>query len=687
MSNESNKGGYFAFSEPCFVHNSADPAYADVERDPIPAADLQRMEDGVAKEAKVAAEWAAALKVTALPSDIVALARKGSFATAVTAVTKRLRGRKAVWVPECDRTPASKKSREVITMAAMAAGVPFIWNARLPAADRRISEPDFLIRAETRRPDGKYGYRPGDVKDARALEGDAKATNHPVTTLNAPGYENATRKLLGNGKPKKSHSMQLAHYHLHLDSLGFAAPGNVWGAILGREDVLIWRNLSERNIKGPDGTKINVLEHYAEEFNFRIGVENAAADPASEPLAGPELKSACTSCEFRTVCHDELLDADHISLIPGITPTRAKVHYEAGVVTRSDLARFDWRTAKVLAAGVNVSEGLATGATMAPTAPVSDLIGARKTNALATLSELGIHTVSDFLGLHQGTADTYAGLHPKRLPEEIDAARVAKIGKVHLKRGISDFRVPRADIEIDIDFENAAGGTTGGVIYLWGTRLTVRNKALSIPGEAYRPFVTWADNDDDDEARVFIEFWKWLQTLITLAANSKMSFAGYCYSEAEARCMRHLARKHAGRPGMPTIEDVDALIDSDNWVDMYPLVNRNLLWPTESMSVKAVAKWARHSWRDEDASGDSSTVWYRDAVLHPDEAVRAANQQRLLDYNEDDCVATLVLRDWLDKLVNAREPSRRIPSVSSLNARFVRGNPRRRTVPQRQTPR
>ncbi len=51
------------------------------------------------------------------------------------------------------------------------------------------------------------------------------------------------------------------------------------------------------------------------------------------------------------------------------------------------------------------------------------------------------------------------------------------------------------------------------------------------------------------------------------------------------------------------------------------------------------------SWRQEDVSGQSSMILYQDYVESggKDDQTR----QKLLDYNEDDCRATMHVFDWL----------------------------------------
>ena len=62
--------------------------------------------------------------------------------------------------------------------------------------------------------------------------------------------------------------------------------------------------------------------------------------------------------------------------------------------------------------------------------------------------------------------------------------------------------------------------------------------------------------------------------------------------------------------------------------------------------LKKIAPLAGHRWRDDEAGGEASMSWYREAVGYegsPDPSQR----QRLLEYNEDDVIATKILREWM----------------------------------------
>lgn len=63
--------------------------------------------------------------------------------------------------------------------------------------------------------------------------------------------------------------------------------------------------------------------------------------------------------------------------------------------------------------------------------------------------------------------------------------------------------------------------------------------------------------------------------------------------------------------------------------------------------LKKIAPVAGFNWRDAEAGGgEASMAWYREAVGYdgePDETQRT----RILQYNEDDVIATKVLREWM----------------------------------------
>ena len=217
----------------------------------------------------------------------------------------------------------------------------------------------------------------------------------------------------------------------------------------------------------------------------------------------------------------------------------------------------------------------------------------------------------------------------------------AWLADVPLIRRVRTPRIHRADIEVDVDMESF--GESGA--YLWGTLLTDTTDP-DVPVR-YRPFVTWTPLPTADEARSFAEFWTWLCTQRERAASGGKTFAAYCYSQqAENRWLLGSADRFAGMPGIPTRADVEAFIASEQWVDVFEAVGDNFI-STGGKGLKRVAPIAGHRWRDPEAGGEASMDWYAAAVGLTGRTPDHDQRTRLLHYNEDDVVATKVLREWM----------------------------------------
>jgi predicted RecB family nuclease len=237
-----------------------------------------------------------------------------------------------------------------------------------------------------------------------------------------------------------------------------------------------------------------------------------------------------------------------------------------------------------------------------------------------TYHEHGVTDRSALAALDPATAAGY----PKALPEHIDRARAALGGApVYRRRGVASVSAPRADVEVDVDMENIEEG-----VYLWGTLLN---------GE-YHPFVTW---EATREARVenFLTFWRWLMDV----RSESRTFRAYCYNaSAEGRFFRSLGRE-AG-----VIDEVEAFIASDEWVDLLRVFDAQLITGGSS-GLKVVAPLAGFAWSVDDAGGGEAMIRYDAAVGAPTEAEREEARRWLLAYNRDDVLATRALRDWLSR--------------------------------------
>lgn len=111
------------------------------------------------------------------------------------------------------------------------------------------------------------------------------------------------------------------------------------------------------------------------------------------------------------------------------------------------------------------------------------------------------------------------------------------------------------------------------------------------------------------------------------------------YSRYERTYYRKLQQKY---PDIATAEEIETLFAPPRTLDLYSdVVRSGSEWPTLDFSVKTLAKFLGFKWRDRDPSGASAIEWFDSWARTGDPALRT----RLLEYNEDDCVAMRVVLD------------------------------------------
>jgi len=510
-----------------------------------------------------------------------------------------------------------------------------------------VSQPDIIVTPGTFDEHGNPSYLTVvDVKDHKALLHSPAKKQVPErhVKLELSNFRQQVA-FTSTGSIRVEDCDQLAHYTRHLELLHLADPTQ-YGWIIGRERVAVGTSLTFPRFPNPAAgraaPKLSALQHY--DYWTSIGREvviNASArdtDPAVPSLTFAEHKSACSECSWRAVCAQELAshgDGGHITLLPGMTPLRAQAHYQAGVTSIRDLARLDPVTAAAIDCGDDPWK-----------IPSADRATAK-----------------------------YAGKKPYRLVDAIWQARAYSAGRVCRAVGVNTINVERADVEVDFDMENSPGPLHdiqrstphhgGPLVYLWGVRVTKRHRLRDgsvRTSTKVRQFYSFSDTSDGERDAV-ADFWRFLTDSRTKAYASGRTWRAFHYSSVELSTLRRLSARYAGQAGVPTRSELEDLLNSGDVVDMLPLLTKQMVWPTKDHSIKSLAKWARFSWRADDAGGDNSIVWYAKSVNGPD---KATYRRRLLDYNADDVAAQIHLRDWIERVASADAAHKRFPPVNTL---------------------
>ncbi len=557
-------GAYAAKQCPVRLFRQYDPTEDAVAAPPDD--DLQQLfDDGIAFESAIVAE-------------IVSLHPDGTVAV----------------IP--GRDELDHDARRALTHQALDAATPVISGALMePDIDaQRLGEIDILVATgRTVSSSGKAEYRAVDVKSHRCTtyladvdDIDPDVTDlhliepHPVTGVE-PRY-------------REDDCLQLAHYHRLLQALGHAEPDDeqheVRGGILGSEGVVAWFDLQRAQWstitpqehgdtigfhRRGRSTKRTTLDRYDFEFAFRVKVVDAAltrVDRSIEPIVEPVKVKECERCDWREVCDADLRERDDVSLVKSVGYPEWRVHRFMGIDTCTQLAALD----------------------------PDEAVGRY---AQTPLTEHAIRN-------------------------QISEARSAVAGTPIVRPDWDASMIPRGDLEIDLDMENADR------VYLWGALLTKVPNDWPEAAGTYRPFVSFEPLDDPGERAIAADLMEWLTELIERSERAGLVVRIYFYSGVEITKLRSI---------VPSPE-LEALVSSDAWVDLLPLMKRKF-WSNWGHGLKVTAQASGFSWRDDDPGGYASMQWYRDAMADVD---RETNIARILEYNEDDCRATAALRDPLN---------------------------------------
>jgi len=148
---------------------------------------------------------------------------------------------------------------------------------------------------------------------------------------------------------------------------------------------------------------------------------------------------------------------------------------------------------------------------------------------------------------------------------------------------------------------------------------------------------TATEISDKAEKEAWKNFWEYIDSL------PQDDFAVYYYSHHEKTIYKKLQKRHLD---VISLEKVEAFFENPNVIDLYKIVQKQTDWPVGSYSLKALATYLGFNWRDETPSGALSIQWFNKYLGTKDKSIL----KRILEYNEDDCKATMILKDGLGKL-------------------------------------
>jgi predicted RecB family nuclease len=356
-------------------------------------------------------------------------------------------------------------------------------------------------------------------------------------------------------------------------------------------------------------TPFKVCDYAAYERQTRQRLEaSLSQNPPPDPY--PEPVEHCAICRWRERCADRRRHDDDLSLVAGMTTGQRRALKDAGISTRREFA------------------GLAD-------PPV-----------LSRVSRDGLERSRRQARL-QVTSEDERLIRYEILDPERDAE-----GALMANRGLLALPKPAAgDLFFDIEGARHYSEDTRefGLQYLFGIVDTADLDESGWP----RYTQIWS-YDRQGEKRAFEQ----LIDFITERRERHPGLHVYHYNHYEPTSVDHLTKLHGTRQEavgalmgrFATREDeVDNLFRLGVFVDLYRVVRQGVRAGVESYSIKRLEPLVGYT-RQVDLHEATLNLISLEAALEDRTAAGDGERQRVVaGYNEDDCRATLALRDWLEE--------------------------------------
>jgi predicted RecB family nuclease len=189
-----------------------------------------------------------------------------------------------------------------------------------------------------------------------------------------------------------------------------------------------------------------------------------------------------------------------------------------------------------------------------------------------------------------------------------------------------EIEIPTSGIELYFDIESEPSIE---LIYLHGVLVIDRIQGTEV-------FHALLAESLEEEQRVWQEF---LDLVWMYPTAPIFHFCPY-----EVQTVKKLARQYGTDRAL-----IDPLLP--RFVDLHERVTRLVTLPVEGYALKSIARWMGFDWRDQSANGAQSIYWYAQWLASGEREFL----ESIVTYNEDDCRATYLMKDWLVEFVRQKE--------------------------------
>ncbi|MGK7939884.1 MAG: TM0106 family RecB-like putative nuclease [Crocosphaera sp.] len=271
-------------------------------------------------------------------------------------------------------------------------------------------------------------------------------------------------------------------------------------------------------------------------------------------------RQRCHLCQWYSHCYAIAQVKQHLSLVPGVTPSRYQTLQQLGITNTLSLAEADVQT-------------------------LEEEIG----------KSLGIKLQQQAYALIHNLPLPHPSYHPE------------------MEKNLSS-----ATVELYFDIE---AEPERNLDYLLGV-VVVDHLADT------QTFFGFLAETPDEEENIWYQFLE----LVNHYKNAPI----FHFSAYEVDTIKRLGNLY-----QTPKDEVEHLLS--RFIDLHHCVITSVIFPVENYSLKALANWLGFHWRDPGVNGDQCVCWYDQWLTTGDRSFLAS----ILRYNEDDCLATFHLKNWL----------------------------------------
>jgi uncharacterized protein len=236
--------------------------------------------------------------------------------------------------------------------------------------------------------------------------------------------------------------------------------------------------------------------------------------------------------------------------------------------------------------------------------------------------EKGIKTVSDLANCSSRKLTQIKGIGDKKARTFMLNAQALE-QRFHIKIAPCSFPLKSTELFLDLEGtgESQSDEDFVPIDYLIGVIKRDRS------GTNYVSFVA---HGLDKEGEMFHNFLDWLK--------KQNDFIIYHWHHYEKTHVEKMIRRY-----IPTPEVTQLILG--NMRDLYKDATASFAFPTYGNGLKQIAKYMGYQWKHADVDALETIAMYQQYIENPKE--NKENLQKIIDYNQDDCMATMTIKDWL----------------------------------------